>query len=63
MTSYNNCKVGDVMSTTEHYGFNILNDRNRPLVLLEFATCDEAKQARDEIAKVIAKTVMITPHG
>jgi hypothetical protein len=63
MAGYDNCKVSDVTSTTEGYGFHILNDRNRSLVTLEFATRDEAKRARDEIAEVIAKAVMITPHG
>ena len=63
MAGYDNCKVSDVLSTTEGYGFHILNDRNRSLVTLEFSTRDEAKQARDEIATVVAKAVMITPHG
>ena len=63
MAGYDNCKVSDVISTTEGYGFHILNDRNRSLVTLEFSTRDEAKQARDEMAKVVAKAAMITPHG
>ena len=63
MAGYDNCKVSDVISTTEGYGFHILNDRNRSLVTLEFSTRDEAKQARDEMAKVVAKAVMITPHS
>jgi hypothetical protein len=63
MASYDNCKTGDVMSLPGGYGFNILSDRNRPLVTLEFSTRDEAKQARDEIAKAVAKAVTITPHS
>jgi mannose-6-phosphate isomerase-like protein (cupin superfamily) len=56
-------KAGDVMAVPDGYGFNILSDRNRPLVTLEFSTRDEAKQARDEIAKVVVKAVTITPHS
>jgi hypothetical protein len=43
--------------------FGAMADPDGSLVTSEFATRDEAKQARDEIAKVIAKAVMITPHG
>ena len=59
MTTYRNCKTGDGMSVGDGYGFNILSDRNRPVVTLEFSTRDEAKEARDEIAKA----VQITPQG
>ena len=34
MASYGNCKTGDVMAVGEGYGFNIVSDRNRPLVTL-----------------------------
>jgi hypothetical protein len=65
MTSYNNCRVGDdvIWTTDNYYGFHILDHHNRSLVFFEFATRDEAKQARDEIAKVVAKTVRITSNG
>jgi hypothetical protein len=63
MAGYRNCTVGDVLLSTEGYGFHIVSDLNRPLVFLTFATEDEAKQARDEIAKVVAKAVTITPNG
>ena len=52
-----------MMSVGDGNGFNIVSDRNRPLVTLEFSTRDEARQARDEIAKAVAKAVTITPHG
>jgi hypothetical protein len=35
----------------------------RPLVTLAFKTWDEAEQARDEVAKAVAKAVTITPHS
>lgn len=54
MASYRNSKTGDVMSVGDGYGFNIVSDRNRPLVTFEFSTRDEARQARDEIAKAVA---------
>jgi mannose-6-phosphate isomerase-like protein (cupin superfamily) len=60
MASY---KVGDVMAVPDGYGFNILSEGKRPLVTLEFSTRDEAKQARDEIAKAVAKALTITPHS
>jgi hypothetical protein len=63
MASYSNCRTGDVMSVRDGYGFNVVSDGNRPLVTLEFSTRDEARQARDEIAKAVAKAVKITPHG
>ena len=63
MASYRNSKTGDVMSVGDGYGFNIVSDRNRPLVTLEFSTRDEARQARDEIAKAVAKAVTITPQS
>ena len=63
MASYSNCRTGDVMSVGDGYGFNIVSDGNRSLVTLEFSTRDEARQARDEMAKAVAKAVTITPHG
>ncbi len=51
------------MSVGDGYGFKIVSDRNRPLVTFEFATRDEAKQARDEIAKAVARAVTITPQS
>ena len=37
MGSYSNCRTGDVMSVGDGNGFNIVSDRNRPLVTLEFS--------------------------
>ena len=63
MASYTNCKVSDVMPTAEGAGFNILSDGDRPLVTLAFEKWGEAEQARDEIAKAVAKAVTITPQS
>lgn len=63
MATYRNCKTGDVMAVGDGYGFNIVSDRNRPLVTFELSTRDEAKQARDEIAKAVARAVTITPQS
>jgi hypothetical protein len=51
------------MSVGDGYGFNIVSDQSRPLVTFEYSTRDEAKQARDEIAKAVAKAVTITPQS
>jgi hypothetical protein len=71
MTSYTNCKVGDVQSVIVQigdeglgYGFSILGGpHGRPLVTLAFKTEVDAEQARTEVAKVVATAVEITPHG
>ena len=44
------------------YGFGVVDDRNRGVVYFSFETEVDAKQARDEIAMVVAKAVEITPH-
>jgi hypothetical protein len=71
MTSYTNCKVGDVQSVIVHsgaerlgYGFSILGGAHgRPLVGFAFATEADAKQARAEVAKAVEKAAEITPQG
>ena len=70
MASYTNCKVSDLMPTADGSGFHILGDDDRqpkmpprPLVTLAFKTWDETEQARDEVAKAVAKAVTITPHS
>ena len=72
MTSYTNCKVGDVQQVTIQsgddgfgYGFHILGGpRGQSLVVaFSFATKADADQARAEVAKVVAKAVEVTPQG
>jgi hypothetical protein len=63
MAGYGNCKTGDVMAVADGYGFNIVSDHNRPLVTFEYSTRDEAREARDGIAKAVAKAVRITPQS
>ena len=59
--SYKNCRVSDVMGRPNPgYGFDILNERAQPILSLAFKTRDDAAQARDEIAKAVAKAVEIT---
>jgi hypothetical protein len=69
MAIFQNCKVGDVQSVTVHsgdvafgYGFGIQSD-NRPVVYFSFATEDDAKQARIEVAKAVEKAIEVTPQG
>jgi hypothetical protein len=59
--SYKNYMVGEVMSMSNGYGFNILSKGGQPLVALTFETDDEAEEARAQIAAVVAKAVEITP--
>jgi hypothetical protein len=70
MTSYPNCKVGDVrqvkMDSGEAgvgYGFSILSENSRPIVALSFATREDAEQARAWVAKAVEKAVEIAPQA
>jgi hypothetical protein len=71
MESYTNCKVGEVGEVMVQsgnvgfgYGFRILGGAyGRPLVAFAFATEANAKQARAEIEKAVAKAVEVTPQG
>ncbi len=67
MVSYTNCKVGEVMPATlrggyaSGYGFGILSENGRPLCFLAFATEADAIEARDGVAKAVARAAEITP--
>jgi hypothetical protein len=70
MTTYQNCKVGGVLSVIVHsgdvgagYGFSILSEKNRPLLTLSFETWEDAEQARAEVARAVEKAVEVTPQG
>jgi hypothetical protein len=57
-------KVSDVMSMNDGPGFHISPAKGgSPLVSLEFETEDDAKQAREEIERTVAKAVAITGQG
>jgi hypothetical protein len=45
------------------YGFGILSEKNRPLVMLSFETRGDAQHARAEIARVVEMAIEITPQG
>ena len=63
MTSFTftNCTVSDVTGMPDpSYGFNILNEREQPVLSLVFERTDDAEQARVEVARDVAKAVEIT---
>ena len=66
MASYTKCKVGEVMSVTlsgheTGYGFGILSENGRPLCSLAFVARADAAEAREAVAKAVAKAAEITP--
>ena len=63
MATYQNCEAADEGQQMTHgYGFHIRSN-NRPIVTLVFATEEDAKQARVEIASAVQKAIEITAHG
>jgi hypothetical protein len=68
MTAYTDCTVGPVQPVTMGraevgYGFSILSVNGRPLCALAFATQEDAKQARAEVARALERAVEVTPQG
>ena len=59
---YQNCKLGAVQSQTDGWGFNILNERNMPLITLTYPTKSEAEIAHGLTAKAITGAA-VTPHA
>jgi hypothetical protein len=59
--SFRNCTVSDVIGMpNQAYGFDILNERARPVLSFAFERRDDAEQARVEVARAVAKVVEIT---
>jgi hypothetical protein len=59
--SFRNCTVSDVIGMpNQAYGFDILNERVRPVLSFAFERRDDAEQARVEVARAVAKVVEIT---
>jgi hypothetical protein len=59
--SFRNCTVSDVIGMpNQAYGFNILDERVRPVLSFVFGRRDDAEQARVEVARAVAKVVEIT---
>jgi hypothetical protein len=62
--SFKNCTVSDVAGMPNPgYGFDILNQRVQPILSLVFERRDDAEHPRLEVAKAIAKAVMVTRPG
>ena len=62
--SFKNCTVRDVVGMPNPgYGFDILNERAQPLLSLVFEKRDDAEHARVEVAKAVAKAVMVARPG
>ena len=61
MPTYANCGIGEVhMTGNGGYGFNIVNERDRPLLYIEYPTREEADAARAVIADVLRGAAIIT---
>ena len=45
------------------YGFSILSEENRPLVMLSFEARGDAQHARAEIARGVEMAIEVTPQG
>ena len=59
--SYKNCTVSDIMGMPNlGYRFNILNEREQPVLSLAFERKDDAEQARVEVAKAVERAVEVT---
>jgi hypothetical protein len=70
MTAYQNCKVGEIISVTIDsgnagvgYGFSILSEKNRPLVMLSFETRGDAEHALAEVGRAIEMAIEVTPQS
>ena len=62
--SFKNCTVSDVVGMPNPgYCFDILNERAQPILSLAFERRDDAEHARVEVAKAVAKAVMVTRPG
>ena len=62
--SFKNCTVSDVVGMPNPgYGFDILNERAQPILSLVFERRDDAEHGRVEVAKAVAKAVMVTRPG
>jgi hypothetical protein len=62
-------KIGDVQPVSVlgvdgyPYGFNITNDRGKPLVLFAYTTREEAEAAAEQVRVAIEKAVEVRPHA
>jgi hypothetical protein len=56
------CSVSDVMSTTEGYGFNILNEHRAPEATFEYADQHVASDMRRLVKEALGKAVRVTVH-
>ena len=51
-----NCTVSDIMGTPNPgYGFDILNEREQPILSFAFERRDDAEHARVEVANAVAR--------
>ena len=55
--------VQEVMSVTDGYGFNIVDERKRPIVTFSYPDRDAAEEARDFINAALIKASSVHPHG
>jgi hypothetical protein len=59
--TYKNCKLSDVARHLAGWGFNIVSERGRPLVVLNYETEAEANEAHTLIATAVVGAAL-TPH-
>ena len=62
--SFSNCTVSDIVGTPNPgYGFDILNERDQPILSFAFERRDDAEHARVEVANAVATADWVTRPG
>jgi hypothetical protein len=59
MATYKRVRVGSVVKAGSHYGFDIVDEQNSPLVSIVYPTEAEAKAARAAIETTLSKAVAL----
>jgi hypothetical protein len=54
-------KIGTVVSVTEGWGFNIADERDRPLVAFAYETHGEAEVAARHVQAAVEKALAVHP--
>ena len=55
------CKIGTVATVTEGWGFNITDERDRPLVVFAYETHGEAVVAARHVEAAVERALGIRP--
>ena len=55
--------VQEVVSVTDGYGFNIVDERKRPVATFSYPNREDAEEARDFMNAASIKASSVYPHG